>query len=235
MKNVYLALDFPTGETAKKFIQTNDFHGVPLKIGMELFYHEGPAIVEHFKSNGHQIFLDLKLHDIPNTVKRAMKNLAGLEIDIVNVHATGGQAMIASAKEGLLSGAKGSHQPALIAVTVLTSFAEKVLQKQLKIDDSLQNYATHLAKLSKQSGADGVVCSVHESRMIKRICGPNFLTVTPGIRLQESTADDQQRIATPAFAKQHESSMIVVGRTVTQANDPRLAYEQVIKEWTLNE
>src|SRR5690625_4248820 len=130
MENVYLALDFPTGEIAKNFIQTNDLQGVPLKIGMDLFYQEGPSIVEYFKNDEHHIFLDLKLHDIPNTVKRAMKNLAALEIDIVNVHATGGQAMIASAKEGLLNGAKGSHQPALIAVTVLTSFAEKVLQKQ---------------------------------------------------------------------------------------------------------
>ncbi|HLS20114.1 MAG TPA: orotidine-5'-phosphate decarboxylase [Bacillota bacterium] len=235
MENVYLALDFPDGATAKNFITANDLQGVPLKIGMELFYREGPAIIEYFKSAGHRIFLDLKLHDIPNTVNRAMKNLAALDIDIVNVHATGGAEMIKAAKDGLLSGAKANKQPYLIAVTVLTSFAEKTLQKQLKVTDSIQNYATHLAKISKESGANGVVCSVHEARHIKDVCGEDFLTITPGIRLKNSAANDQQRIATPQFAKQNGSSIIVVGRTITQASNPRLAYERVIEEWTMNE
>lgn len=232
MENVYLALDFPDGETAKNFIRANELQGVPVKIGMELFYREGPAIIEHFKNEGHRIFLDLKLHDIPNTVNRAMTNLASLQIDIVNVHATGGAEMITAAKEGLLSGAVEDKQPYLIAVTVLTSFAEEVLQKQLKIDHPLQNYATHLAKMSKDSGADGVVCSVHEANHIKNTCGESFLTITPGIRLKNSAANDQQRIATPKFAKQNGSSIIVVGRTITQAKNPRLAYDQVIEEWT---
>jgi|SRR5690625_843238 len=235
MENVYLALDFPSGTVAKQFIEINELHGVPIKIGMELFYREGPEIVEYFKNNNHPIFLDLKLYDIPNTVKRAMHNLAKLNIDIVNVHALGGQDMIAAAKEGLLTGSSSKDTPKLIAVTILTSFAEPTLQKQLKIKEPLEDYATHLAKLSQQSGADGVVCSVHESKAIKDVCGNEFLTITPGIRLSDSDADDQHRIATPQYAKEKGSNIIVIGRTVTQAKNPRLAYEQVMKEWSTNE
>lgn len=235
MENVYLALDFPSGTVAKQFIEVNELHGVPIKIGMELFYREGPKIVEHFKNNNHPIFLDLKLYDIPNTVKSAMRNLAELNIDIVNVHASGGRDMIAAAKEGLFSGSQSTDIPKLIAVTILTSFAKSTLQEQLKITEPLTDYATHLAKLSKQSGADGVVCSVHESEAIKEVCGSEFLTITPGIRLKDAAADDQERIATPQYAREKGSSVIVVGRTVTQADNPRVAYEKVIKEWSNNE
>src|SRR5690625_2553091 len=217
MENVYLALDFPSGTVAKQFIEINELHGVPIKIGMELFYREGPKIVEHFKNNNHPIFLDLKLYDIPNTVKRAMRNLAELNIDIVNVHASGGQEMIAAAKEGLLSSSGSNNKPKLIAVTVLTSFAEETLQNQLKVNEPLREFDSHLPILTKLIGADGVVCSVHESEASKRVCGTDLLTITPGIRLKDSAADDQQRIATPQYAKEKESSIIVVGRTVTQA------------------
>lgn len=235
MNNVYLALDFPNGKEAKQFIAANDLQGIPVKIGMELFYKEGPSIVEYFKNNGHRIFLDLKLHDIPNTVKRAMEGLARLEVDIVNVHATGGIQMIKAAKEGLERGATGINRPYLIAVTVLTSFSELQFQEQLKITEPLQDYVTYLAKVAKNSGADGVVCSVHETKQIKNVCGNRFLTVTPGIRLKNSFVNDQQRVATPRFAKENGSSIIVVGRTVTEAKNPRLAYERVIKEWLSSE
>lgn len=235
MENIYLALDFPNGQVAKEFIHTNDLQGIPLKIGMELFYHEGPAIVEYFKRQDHPIFLDLKLHDIPNTVGQAMKNLAQLEVDIVNVHATGGLDMIAAAREGLEKETHDYNRPLLIAVTILTSFSNKQFQEQLKTVDPLEDYVLHLAKMAKAGGADGVVCSVHEANGIKEVCGEDFITITPGIRLRDSHADDQQRIATPNFAKANGSHIIVVGRTITKAKDPKLAYETVVEEWLKGE
>lgn len=232
MKNVYIALDFPDGVTALKFIDTYELTGVPVKVGMELFYREGPQIINELKDKGHEVFLDLKLYDIPNTVGQAMKNLATLGVDIVNVHATGGGEMIAAAKEGLLQGKPKGDATKLIAVTVLTSFEQREITEQLKVEQSIESYATHLATLAKNNGADGVVCSVHEAKQIKDACGDSFLTVTPGIRLANSPTDDQERIATPTFAKSNGSDILVVGRSITQANNPRLAYDQVIEEWT---
>jgi len=234
MDNLYLALDFPTGAEAIDFLKTHELTKASVKVGMELFYREGPDIIYKLKENGHNIFLDLKLCDIPNTVHQAMKNLASLEVNIVNVHATGGHEMIAQAKEGLLAGSK-ENTPHLIAVTVLTSFDEDAFQRDLKIKDRLSDYALHLAKVAKDAGADGVVCSVQEAGRIKEVCGKKFLTVTPGIRLANDDLGDQKRVATPRFARARGSDMIVVGRPITKAENPSLAYEQFIKEWTRGE
>lgn len=235
MDKIYLALDFPTGKEALSFLETNELTDVPVKVGMELFYREGPAIIYQLKERGHDIFLDLKLHDIPNTVGQAMKNLASLDLDLVNVHALGGGEMIARAKEGLLAGSSAGKVPALIAVTVLTSFDEASLQLDLQVYEELAAYALHLADLSKRQGADGVVCSVQEAGRIKGLCGQDFLTITPGIRLASDELDDQRRIATPEFARKNGSDIIVVGRPITRASQPKLAYEKIVKEWTKDE
>jgi len=229
MKNsLYLALDFPTWSESEQFIKENKLSGIPVKVGMELFYREGPTLIEKLKENQHPIFLDLKLHDIPTTVRRAMKNLAKLEVDIVNVHALGGGDMISEAKEGLLHG--GTNQTKLIAVTILTSMNTQMMNQELRIPGELEEQAINLAQLSKDNGADGVVCSVHEVKGIKQACGKDFLTVTPGIRLENTSSNDQQRIATPAFAKQNGSDILVIGRSITKAENPRAAYELAIKE-----
>ncbi|HLR14896.1 MAG TPA: orotidine-5'-phosphate decarboxylase [Bacillota bacterium] len=230
MGSIYLALDFPTGEDAVHFLTTHNLQGTPVKVGMELFYKEGPALIEQLKKNDHPIFLDLKLHDIPTTVYRAMKNIASLGVDIVNVHALGGSAMMERAKEGLLAG-NSSQSPALLAVTVLTSMDEHVLKKELHMNESLQKQVGHLASLAKSSGVDGVVCSAHEATHIKELCGPSFLTVTPGIRLANTNADDQVRVATPREAKRMGSDILVIGRSITQAESPKDALETAIKEW----
>lgn len=222
----YLALDFPDWNSTEAFLRGNGLHGVPVKVGMELFYKEGPTVVEKLKELDHAVFLDLKLHDIPTTVMRAMRNIAGLGVDLVNVHALGGREMIEAAKQGL----SGSSTK-LIAVTILTSMDERVLQEELMINGRLEETAVRFARLAKVGGADGVVCSVHEAAGIKAACGESFLTVTPGIRLKESAGNDQKRIATPAFARKNGSDYIVIGRSVTNAKNPIRAYEQAIKEW----
>lgn len=227
---IYLALDFPTGEEALQFLARHELAGVPVKVGMELFYREGVSIIHQLKENDHPIFLDLKLHDIPNTVKSAMRNLAVLGADIVNVHALGGLKMIEAAKEGLSQGAS-SKIPKLIAVTMLTSMDEHAVQSDLKQPMELAAYALHLAELSQKAGADGVVCSPHEAASIKAACGADFLTVTPGIRLAGSAKNDQHRIATPADARKMQADYLVIGRSVTAAADPKQAYERVIEEW----
>lgn len=231
MNNIYLALDFPTWEETDHFLKTNHLQGVPVKVGMELFYREGPDVIKKLKENNHAIFLDLKLHDIPTTVYRAMKNLANLQVDIVNVHAMGGNEMISKAKEGLLAGSVSDHETKLIAVTILTSFDSETMNKELLLPGNITDQAVHLAKLAKQGGADGVVCSVHEANDIKGTCGTSFLTVTPGIRLKESAKDDQKRIATPEYAKAHGADTLVIGRSITKANHPYDTYQQAIKEW----
>ncbi|MCM3739110.1 orotidine-5'-phosphate decarboxylase [Oceanobacillus luteolus] len=228
MNQIYLALDFPDWETTDAFLRNNELHGVPVKIGMELFYREGPDLIEKLKMREHPIFLDLKLHDIPTTVERAMQNLAKLNVDMVNVHAFGGRGMIERAKEGLLSG--GGNRTKLLAVTILTSMNERTLYHDLNIQQPLEEQVSHLASLSKQSGADGVVCSVHEVRHIKHHCGDDFLTVTPGIRLKESDANDQKRVATPSEAVSLGADYLVIGRSITQAHEPKAAYENAIKE-----
>lgn len=230
MGSIYLALDFPTGEEAMHFLRVHELEGTPVKVGMELFYKEGPALIEQLKKNDHPIFLDLKLHDIPTTVYRAMKNIASLEVDIVNVHALGGSAMMERAKEGLLAG-NSSKSPALLAVTVLTSMDEYVLKKELHMKEPLHKQVGHLASLAKSSGVDGVVCSAHEAEQIKELCGPSFLTVTPGIRLANTDADDQARVATPREAKRMGSDILVIGRSITQAPNPKDAFQLAVKEW----
>lgn len=230
MKNsIYLALDFPDWKTAEHFLLENGLQGVPVKVGMELFYREGPSMIEKLKINGHNVFLDLKLHDIPTTVERAMRNLAVLDVDMVNVHAFGGSDMIKRAKEGLLSG--GGEHIKLLAVTILTSMSEETMQHELGVRNSLQEQVTKLAKLSKDSGANGVVCSVHEVEKIKEVCGEGFLTVTPGIRLEKTSPDDQHRTATPKQAKAFGTDYLVIGRSITKAEHPKQAYEQAIKEF----
>ncbi|WP_092505079.1 orotidine-5'-phosphate decarboxylase [Virgibacillus subterraneus] len=228
--NMYLALDFSTWNEARTFIDAHNFQGVPVKVGMELFYREGPRLIENLKQDNHDIFLDLKLHDIPTTVMKAMTNIANLEVDMVNVHALGGSEMIKRAKEGLISG-DSNHEPKLIAVTVLTSMDDTSLYKELNIGGSVNENVVRLAVTANKNGADGVVCSVQEAKEIKDVCGSSFLTVTPGIRLQGSDGNDQKRIATPALARENGADFLVIGRTVTNAQDPKSAYEKVQEEW----
>lgn len=230
-KPLFLALDFSTGEMVKDFIQSHSLQEIPVKVGMELFYREGPEIIQWLKNQGHHIFLDLKLHDIPHTVEKAMFNLAQLGVDMVNVHALGGSQMIQAAKRGLEKGAV-QELPKLVAVTLLTSMDEETLTNELTIQSDIENTAEHLAVMARENGADGVVCSANEAGRIKQACGQEFLTVTPGIRLLGSSANDQARIATPAFARQNGADYLVIGRTVTKAEDPKQAYQQVVEEWT---
>ncbi len=226
-----LALDFPGEKEVFDFLkQFNE----PLfvKIGMELYMQEGPDIVRKVKDLGHDIFLDLKLHDIPNTVGSAMRGLAKLGVDLVNVHAAGGRPMMEAALEGLEAGTPvGKERPALIAVTQLTSTTEEQMQAEQQIALSLQESVLHYASLTKQAGLQGVVCSVHEAKAIAEVCGDDFLRVTPGIRLAGGAAHDQKRIATPEGAKRDGSSLIVVGRAVTGAQDPVAAYKIVSELW----
>lgn len=231
MKNVYLALDFPSWQESKNFIEKNGLKGIPVKVGMELLYREGPHVIEKLKENNHPIFLDLKLHDIPTTVRRAMNNIAKLEVDMVNVHALGGREMLQAAKEGLLSGALTGQQTKLIAVTILTSMDAETMNHELLLPGELDENVVHFAQLAAQNGADGVVCSVHEAKQIKAVCGSSFLSVTPGIRLEQSEKNDQKRIATPQFARQNGADIIVIGRSITQSKSPYEAYRQALKEW----
>lgn len=233
-KNIYIALDFPSWLEANEFLTNHQLQGVPVKVGMELFYREGPKIVEALKENGHPVFLDLKLHDIPQTVNHAMRNISVLDVDMVTIHALGGAAMIHGAKEGLLQG-NVNNQTKLVAITILTSHSEKTIQKELHLKDDLHTNAVHFANLAKENGADGVVCSVHEATSIKNKCGEGFITVTPGIRLKGSEANDQTRIATPGYAARNQADFLVVGRSITKAKNPLHAYKQVVKEWELKD
>ncbi len=226
-----IALDFPSDKDVFQFLQRFN-EPLFVKIGMELYMQEGPDIVRQVKEQGHDIFLDLKLHDIPNTVKSAMKGLARLGVDLVNVHAAGGKHMMEGALEGLEAGtAAGKKRAALIAVTQLTSTTEEQMQAEQKINLSLQESVLHYAQLTKQAGLNGVVCSVHEARAIADACGEDFLRVTPGIRMLGGEAHDQKRIATPDGARRDGSSFIVVGRAITGAADPVAAYKEVCELW----
>lgn len=231
MKPLFVALDFPTWEDSRNFLEKNELSKVPVKVGMELFYREGIRVIEQLKERGHPIFLDLKLHDIPTTVMRAIRNLASLEVEIINVHALGGSDMMKRAKEGLQSATHQQTKSKLIAVTILTSMDEAALKRDLQLQGSVEEHALHLATVAHQSGADGVVCSVHEAAKIKAACGEDFLTVTPGIRLATSDVNDQKRVATPAVARASQSDIMVVGRSITKAENPLQAYHQVIEEW----
>ncbi|MER1955920.1 MAG: orotidine-5'-phosphate decarboxylase [Solibacillus sp.] len=226
-----IALDFPDEQDVLKFLAQFD-EKLFVKIGMELYMQEGPSIVSKVKEQGHDIFLDLKLHDIPNTVKSAMKGLARLGVNLVNVHAAGGRTMMEGALEGLEAGtAAGQTRAALIAVTQLTSTTEQQMQQEQKIELALNESVLHYAQLTKQAGLNGVVCSVHEANAIREACGEDFLRVTPGIRMLGGEAHDQKRIATPDGAKQDGSSLIVVGRAITGAENPVEAYKQVCQLW----
>lgn len=199
---------------------------------MQLYYKEGPQIVARLKEQGYDVFLDLKLHDIPNTVKSAMEVLAGVGADLVNVHAAGGKAMMEAALEGLDKGTpSGLQRPAIIGVTQLTSTDEQQVRKEQLIEVSLQQSVLHYAQLSQVAGLNGVVCSVHEAPVITDICGKDFFKVTPGIRLAEGNTHDQKRIATPQEARLAGSTHIVVGRAITAAADPVAAYEIITSQW----
>ncbi|MBU9712452.1 orotidine-5'-phosphate decarboxylase [Evansella tamaricis] len=227
-----IALDFSTKEETLQFLTQFEERSLYVKVGMELFYREGIPLIQELKERGHLIFLDLKLHDIPTTVNRAMKQLASLGVDMVNVHALGGMDMMIAAKEGLLEGANSSQSiPTCIAVTQLTSMSEKKMNLELNIPSSLLDSVMHLCHGTKEAGLDGVVCSAQEVPTIRSVFGETFFTVTPGIRRQEDTSDDQHRVVTPDKARELGSSAIVVGRGITRAKNPLESYLKYEKEW----
>lgn len=228
-KDVIIACDFAGKEELFSFLQRFTDEKPFLKIGMELFYAEGPSIVKELKARGHKIFLDLKLHDIPNTVKKAMAVLSHLEIDMCNVHAAGTISMMEAALEGLTR--PDGTRPLLIAVTQLTSTSEERMQNDLLIDRPLEEVVMHYAANAKIAGLDGVVCSPLEAGEVKAVCGNSFLTVTPGVRFADGEKGDQVRITTPAKAREMGSDYIVVGRPITQAEDPVAAYRRCVAEF----
>ena len=230
-KDVIIACDFGSAQECYKFLDLfKDLERKPfLKIGMELFYAAGPEIVRELKKRGFKIFLDLKLHDIPNTVKKAMKVLSNLDVDMVNVHASGTIEMMRAAKEGLTR--EDGTRPLLIAVTQLTSTSQEAMTKQLLIDNPIDETIAHYARNAMEAGLDGVVCSPLEAAKVKQYCGPDFITVTPGIRFVDSAADDQKRITDPAKARELGSDFIVVGRPITAAPDPVAAYQRCVNDF----
>lgn len=228
-KDVIIACDFASGAEALAFLDRFTGRKPYVKIGMELFYAEGPDMVRRLKDRGHPVFLDLKLHDIPNTVKKAMAVLSRLEADMVNVHAAGTAAMMAAALEGLTR--PDGTRPLLIAVTQLTSTGAEQLQGELLIEKPLEDVVAAYAKNALSAGLDGVVCSPLEAGRIHEACGRDFLTVTPGVRFAGAEKDDQKRITTPGGAKALGSDYIVVGRPITQAADPVTAYERCLREF----
>ena len=227
--DVIIALDFPSAKDVYAFLDKFQEEKPFVKIGMELFYAEGPEIVRQIKARGHKIFLDLKLHDIPNTVKSAMKVLSRLDVDMTNLHAAGTIEMMKAAVEGLTR--EDGTRPILLAVTQLTSTSEERMQKDLLINATIADTVAHYAKNAKEAGLDGVVCSPLEAGLVKENCGKEFYTVTPGIRFADSAADDQVRVMTPARAKEIGSDYIVVGRPITAAADPVAAYRRCMKEF----
>lgn len=228
-KDVIVACDFSDGQTTIDFLSQFTGRKPFVKIGMELFYAEGPDIVKEIKKRGHKVFLDLKLHDIPTTVKKAMAVLSDLGADIVNCHAAGTAEMMAAALEGLTQ--PDGTRPKLIAVTQLTSTDQQAMENELMIHFPMNEVVESYALNAKRSGLDGVVCSPLEASLIHEACGRDFLTVTPGVRFAESAASDQKRVMTPEAAKTAGSDYIVVGRPITQAADPVAAYERCCKEF----
>ena len=227
MSRTIVALDFSSREEVMNFLSKFD-EPVYVKIGMELTYACGLDIIKEVKKAGHKVFLDLKLHDIPNTVKGGMKNLAKLGVDIVNCHCAGGIEMMKAAKEGILEGTPEGEEPAkLIGVTVLTSTSREAMNEELGIPGEVIDTVVHYAKNAKEAGLDGVVCSVHEAKAIHEACGDDFLTVTPGIRLANNSVDDQKRVATPETALEQGCDMIVVGRSITKSEDPAGTYRMI--------
>ena len=228
-KDVIVACDFSSAEQVFRFLDRFTDKKPFVKIGMELFYAEGPRIVREIKARGHRIFLDLKLHDIPNTVKKAMAVLSGLDVDMCNIHAAGTSAMMKAALEGLTR--PDGSRPLLIAVTQLTSTDEESMKRELLIDRPLDETVMHYAKNAMESGLDGVVCSPLESGKVHQVCGAGFVTVTPGVRFADGDVGDQKRVTTPARAKELGSDYIVVGRPITAAEDPVAAYNRCVEEF----
>lgn len=228
-----IALDYANALQVEKFLalfpkQERLF----LKVGMELFYQTGPSMIEKLTEQGHDIFLDLKLYDIPNTVEKAMRGLAQLNVAMTNVHAAGGSKMMEAAKEGLLSGTSENHDaPILLAVTQLTSTSENMMQKEQLIPVSLEESVLHYAQLAQCAGLDGVVCSAWEAEAIKQVTNQAFTCVTPGVRLPNHEKDDQMRIVSPMEARKKGSDFIVVGRPITQAQQPYEAYKMIKEMW----
>lgn len=228
-KDVIIACDFADKETALNFLDKFEGRKPFVKIGMELFYAEGPQIVREIKARGHKIFLDLKLHDIPNTVKKSMAVLSRLYVDMCNLHAAGTSRMMEAALEGLTR--PDGTRPLLIAVTQLTSTDQEAMERDLLIKEPIDKVVMHYAETAKNAGLDGVVCSPLEARKVHDICGEKFLTVTPGVRFADGDIGDQKRVMTPEQAKKIGSDYIVVGRPITAAPDPVVAYERCIKEF----
>ena len=228
-KDVIVACDFASAEQTFKFLDQFTGRKPFVKIGMELFYAEGPSIVRQIKARGHKIFLDLKLHDIPNTVKKAMNVLSNLDVDITNLHAAGTTAMMQGALEGLTR--PDGTRPLLIAVTQLTSTDQEAMERDILIREPIDQVVMHYAKTAKNAGLDGIVCSPLEAGKVHDACGKEFLTITPGVRFADGDVGDQKRVMTPAQAKQIGSDYIVVGRPITAAADPVAAYERCIAEF----
>lgn len=228
-KDVIIACDFADKETALSFLDKFEGRKPFVKIGMELFYAEGPQIVREIKARGHKIFLDLKLHDIPNTVKKSMAVLSRLDVDMCNLHAAGTSRMMEAALEGLTR--PDGTRPLLIAVTQLTSTDQEAMERDLLIKEPVDKVVMHYAETAKNAGLDGVVCSPLEAQKVHDICGERFLTVTPGVRFADGDIGDQKRVMTPEQAKKIGSDYIVVGRPITAAPDPVAAYERCIKEF----
>ena len=227
MRDVIIACDFKDKETLFEFLKPFKGKNPYLKIGMEIFYKEGPELVKELKKMGFKIFLDLKLHDIPNTVEKAMKNLSSLGVDIVNVHSEGGIEMMKAARRGLDSTEEGKKTK-LIAVTILTSISNDILKNELLVNADVSKVVKKYATNAKEAGLDGVVCSALEAPIIKEM---GLISVTPGIRFADDAKGDQKRVATPAYAKELGSTYIVVGRSITAAEDPLAAYERCVKEF----
>ncbi len=228
-KDVIIACDFSSAEAVFAFLDKFEGKKPFVKIGMELFYAEGPSIVRQIKERGHKIFLDLKLHDIPNTVKKAMAVLSSLDVDMCNLHAAGTSAMMTAALEGLTR--PDGTRPMLIAVTQLTSTDEERMRNELLINEPIAEVVMKYAENARNSGLDGVVCSPLEAGIVHERCGKDFVTVTPGVRFADGDVGDQKRVMTPAAAKEIGSDYIVVGRPITAAADPVAAYEKCIKEF----
>lgn len=228
-KDVIIACDFPSAEQTLAFLDRFTGRKPFVKIGMELFYAAGPDIVRQIKARGHKIFLDLKLHDIPNTVRRAMAVLSNLDVDLVNLHAAGTAEMMKAALEGLTR--PDGTRPLLIAVTQLTSTNQEALERELLIERPIDEVVMSYAENAKKAGLDGVVCSPLEAEKVHARCGESFLTVTPGVRFADGDRGDQKRVMTPEQAKEIGSDYIVVGRPITQAQDPVAAYERCCREF----
>ena len=228
-KDVIIACDFKNREETFKFLEQFTEEKPFLKIGMELFYSEGPEIVREIKKRGHKIFLDLKLHDIPNTVKKAMASLSKLDIDMCNVHAAGTREMMKAAIEGLTR--EDGTRPLLISVTQLTSTSQERMEEELLINEKIDKVVMHYAENSKLAGLDGVVCSPLEAGKVKEVCGNEFLTITPGVRFETDDVGDQVRVTTPKKAKEIGSDYIVVGRPITKSENPVEAYKKCVADF----